>query len=193
MKSLGYTGPTWQRPLAVAISESEKRIYRLAAPIAAALMFFGFAAETRAEESLRVHAGVLVCAPDTDWDSTISESKYFECTFSSTNGEVRGKYSAVIREFSIEAETIGSSVLVWQVAGPPEKIGDNYEPGGLAGPYLVTEDMAASDLRLRPETLVGMGPRSFTLQPVSVQFETGFSIAAGVKALVLNFVGPMTI
>jgi hypothetical protein len=39
--------------------------------------------------------------------------------------------------------------------------------------------------------LVGGGPGSFTLQPVSVQVQTGLSVAAAVQTLTLDYAGPL--
>ena len=139
----------------------------------------------------RSFAGVLVCATEDSWSAIISAKKRFQCTFASNNGEVRGKYSGEIRSFSLDVEKTGDTVLMWQVSGPPEKIGENYEPGGLEGSYANAEDVSEEDLQLSRNALVGFGPRSFVLQPISVQVETGLSVAAGVHHLLLTYVGPI--
>ena len=141
----------------------------------------------------RLQAGVLVCSGDGDWSTTIKSKKQFECTFSSTNGEVRGKYSAEIRDFSASVSQSGGTVLIWHVSGPPEKVGENYEPGDLEGVYVSAGIEEPKDTKFEANTLVGRGPRSFALQPISVQFETGLSIATGVNMLVLTYQGPLLI
>ena len=148
---------------------------------------------SHANAQARLQAGVLVCAGDGDWSTTINSNKRFQCTFSSTNGEVRGKYSAEIQDFSAAVGKSGNTVLMWLVFGPREKIGENYEPGRLEGTYIAAGVDSPKDMEFSADTLVGMGPRSFALQPISVQVQTGLSIATGVNTLVLSYSGPIVI
>ncbi len=144
-----------------------------------------------ADAQKRLQAGVLVCASDGDWGATINSNKPIQCTFSSPNGEVRGKYNAEIRDFSTAVGKSGDTVLMWIVSGPSEKIGENYEPGGLEGTYVSAGMDLPNDLEFSANALVGLGPRSFALQPISVQVQTGLSIATGVNAIVLRYIGPI--
>ena len=108
-------------------------------------------------------------------------------------GEDRGKYAAEIRDFSSSVNQSGNTVLIWHVYGPPEKTGENYEPGELEGVYVGAGIESPKDTQFNAGTLVGRGPRSFALQPISVQFETGLSVATGVNVLALTYIGPLSI
>ena len=106
---------------------------------------------------------------------------------------VRGKYAADILDFDFSASVSpsGDTVLNWQVSGPPEMIGENYQPGDLEGVYVSAGIKSPKYAEFKADTLIGRGPRSFVLQPISVQVETGFSIATGVNILFLTYLGPL--
>ena len=73
------------------------------------------------------------------------------------------------------------SVLTWLVRGPAAKVGENFEPGSLAGNYAGVGAEATVGIGGGVNALVGGGAQSFSLQPVSVQVQTGISVAAGVQ------------
>jgi hypothetical protein len=160
------------------------------------LMVFAIAASistpTIANTQGRSYAGTLVCIAEQGWTETITSKKEFRCTFSSANGEVRGHYSAEIQSFKPDVRTSGNTVLMWQVSGPPEKIGENYEAGELEGFYTNDLETSEGNMQIDSAVLVGFGPRSFLLRPISVQVETGLSVAVGVEKLVLTYVGPIS-
>lgn len=153
----------------------------------------GISTPTIANPQGRSYAGTLVCTAEQDWTETISSKEKFKCTFASANGEVRGQYSAEIQSFKPDVRTAGDTVLMWQVSGPPEKIGENYEAGELEGFYTNDLETSEGNMQIDSAALVGFGPRSFLLRPISVQVETGLSVAVGVEKLVLTYVGPISI
>jgi len=64
--------------------------------------------------------------------------------------------------------------LAWDVFAPSE----GPEPGALAGDYVGVGASATAG--------VGANVRSITLQPLSVQAQTGLALAGGVAALTLR-------
>ena len=139
----------------------------------------------------RLQTGVLACSGEGGWGAIITSKKTFRCAFTSSNGEVRGEYSGVIRKFGVDIGKTGQTALMWLVFGPEGKVGENYVPGSLAGSYAGVGAEASVGMGVGANALVGGGANTFALQPVSVQVQTGLSVAAGVQTLNLQYVGPL--
>lgn len=143
-----------------------------------------------AQKSLQ--AGVLSCSGEGGWGAIIMSTKSFRCTFVSSDNSVRGRYEAVVDKFGLDLGITGKTALSWLVFGPADFVGDNYVEGSLAGRYSGVGADAAVGLGAGANALVGGGQNSFALQPISVQVQTGLSIAAGVQTLTLRYVGPLS-
>ena len=72
--------------------------------------------------------------------------------------------------------------MAWGVFAPTNRIG--Y--GDLAGSYVGASASATVGVGLGANALVGGSGNTFALQPVSVQGQTGLSVAAGVAGLELR-------
>ena len=138
-----------------------------------------------------IQAGTLVCKGEGGWGAIITSKKEFKCTFGSADGTVRGSYTGVIRKFGLDLGVTGDTTLTWLVLGPATMVGDNYKEGSLAGSYAGIGAEASVALGVGANALIGGSEDSFALQPVSVQVQTGLSVAAGVQTLTLEYVGPM--
>ena len=71
--------------------------------------------------------------------------------------------------------------MAWDVFAPSE----GPEPGALAGDYVGVGASATVGAGVGANVLVG-SQRSITLQPLSVQAQTGLALAGGVAALTLR-------
>jgi hypothetical protein len=151
----------------------------------------GLLAPTAVKAQTRLQAGTLACAGEGGWGLIITSKKTFRCTFSATDSDIRGEYVGEIRKFGLDVGVTGDTVLMWLVLGPAEKVGENYVPGSLQGEYAGIGAEASAGMGLGANALLGGGEQSFALQPVSVQVQTGLSIAAGVQTFSLEYVGPM--
>lgn len=137
-----------------------------------------------------LQAGSLVCKGDGGWGAIITSKKSFKCIFAAPNGQTVGTYDGVITKIGLDLGKTGQSVLTWLVLGPAAKVGENFEPGWLAGNYAGVGAEATVGIGGGVNALVGGGAQSFSLQPVSVQVQTGISVAAGVQQLTLTYTGP---
>jgi hypothetical protein len=156
-----------------------------------ATLAFAEPAAAQSTSQTRVQAGVLTCEGDGGWGLIVTSKKTFRCTFSSSNGEVREAYRGVIRKIGIDVGKTGATSLLWFVFGPSAKVGEKFVPGSLQGRYVGAGAEASVVVGLGANALVGGGSDSFALQPVSVQVQTGLSVAAGVQRLDLEYVGPV--
>ena len=79
----------------------------------------------------------------------------------------------------------GDSVMQWLVLAPTA---DAYAPGALAGDYVGASAEASAVVGAGANVLVGGSSETFTLQPVSVQAQTGLNLALGVSSFQLRAV-----
>ena len=141
-------------------------------------------------KTIRLQAGTLECEGKGGWGAIITSKKTFECVFITVSGKPLGLYKAVIRKYGIDIGKTGNTSLRWTVLGPARKIGNKYVLGSLQGEYAGVGAEASAGLGLGANALIGGGEDSLALQPISVQAQSGVSIAAGVSTLVLTYVGP---
>ncbi len=78
----------------------------------------------------------------------------------------------------------GGGQMVWVVFAPT----NGFNAGALAGTYVGASADVAVGLGLGANVLVGGSRRSFALQPVSVEANTGLNLALGVSRLRLHWV-----
>ena len=75
-----------------------------------------------------------------------------------------------------------SGILAWDVFAPSE----GPKRGALAGDYAGVDASATIGAGVGANALVGGSGRSFTLQPLSIQTQTGLALAAGVASMTLR-------
>jgi hypothetical protein len=71
-------------------------------------------------------------------------------------------------------------------SGPWSRPAGPLAPGALAGSYVGASAGATVGAGLGANILVGGGPQSFALQPLSMEGQAGLSVAAGVADLELR-------
>ena len=122
-----------------------------------------------------VKVGALSCEVSGGLGLIITSSKDMRCVFTSASGQSE-PYSGTIRKFGLDIGATDQGVLAWDVFAPSE----GPERGALAGAS------ATIGAGVGANALVGGSGRSFTLQPLSIQAQTGIALAAGVAELTLR-------
>jgi hypothetical protein len=128
-----------------------------------------------------VKVGTLRCNVSGGLGLIITSTKEMSCTFFSGHG-YREWYYGTIRKFGLDLGATNSGVLAWAVFAPTA--GPRH--GALAGDYVGVAASATLGAGVGANALVGGFGRSFTLQPLSVQVQSGLSLAAGVASLTLR-------
>lgn len=155
------------------------------------LITFGLANSTaHAQSTNRIETGLLTCSGEGGWGLILGSQKQMRCTFTGVSGRPLGFYAATVTKFGLDIGVTGPTNIVWAVFAPANRAGENYEVGSLSGTYAGVTAEATAGVGLGANALVGGGPNSFALQPVSVQSQTGLNIAAGIGTLRLAFDGP---
>ena len=128
--------------------------------------------------------GVLDCVVEAGTRFIIGSKKALTCTFTSANPKVAPEtYIGVITKLGLDVGPTPRAVLRWRVLAPT---GNVYAPGVLAGDYSGVGAEATVGVGAGANLLVGGSNRTYTLQPLSVQVQTGLNVAAGVVSFQLR-------
>jgi hypothetical protein len=147
---------------------------------AASLAVLTMTAQTAvAQQGVKI--GALRCNVSGGLGLIITSSKEMSCLFTSARGH-REHYYGTIRKFGLDIGETNAGILAWDVFAPSE----GPKRGALAGEYVGVDASATIGAGIGANALVGGSQRSFTLQPFSVQAQTGLALAGGVAALTLR-------
>jgi len=128
--------------------------------------------------------GMLDCVVDGGTGFIIGSTKDVACTFTPANKEVASEaYTGVVKKFGLDVGGTHKTVMQWLVLAPTEKA---YDPGALAGDYVGVGAEATVGVGAGANLLVGGSEKTFTLQPLSVQAQSGLNVAAGVTSFHLE-------
>jgi hypothetical protein len=123
-----------------------------------------------------IRTGTLTCDIAGGVGMIIASSKAVSCRFTDFNGNTE-LYTGDIRKFGVDLGMTYAGRVVWAVFEPA--VGS----GALAGSYTGVSAEATAGVGLGANVLVGGGNGGVTLQPLSVQGQTGFNVAAGIGSL----------
>jgi hypothetical protein len=127
-----------------------------------------------------VKVGTLTCHVESGWGFIFGSSKDIHCNYNPKHG-VYDHYVGHIDKFGVDIGYTQSGVIVWEVVAPTSDVG----PGALAGKYGGATVSATAGVGVGVNALVGGFKNSFTLQPVSIEGNTGLNIAGGIGAMTL--------
>ncbi len=128
-----------------------------------------------------VKVGVLRCEVAAGLGMIIASTKDMECRFVSEHGRSE-RYFGRIQKFGIDIGATNRGVLAWAVFAPSA----GPRRGALAGDYVGVDASATVGAGLGANALVGGFDRSFALQPLSVEVQSGLALAAGVASMTLH-------
>lgn len=131
-----------------------------------------------------VELGVLDCVIDGGTGFIFGSTKDLNCTFRPANtANAPEEYFGVVRKYGLDVGTTGTTFMQWVVLAPTANI---YAPGALAGDYVGASAGATVGVGAGANLLVGGSGSSFTLQPLSVEAQTGLNLAIGVSSFQLR-------
>lgn len=150
---------------------------------ALALIAGFFAASAVAQSSVRV--GTLACDVSAGIGLFVVQKQTLRCTFRPEGGGLVDSYTGKIDEFGVALGEVAAGHLVWGVIAPAPGL----PKGVLAGTYAGIGAQATLGVGLGTNVLVGGTGRAFSLQPISVEGQTGLNIAGGVTTVTLVSAG----
>ena len=127
--------------------------------------------------------GQLFCNVSGGAGFVITSSKGLNCEYSPANGAPRQHYIGTINSFGLQLGAQGPGQLTWDVASAGGAVG----PGALAGSFKGASASASVGAGIGTNALFGGLNGGLTLQPLSVQTETGVNVAAGVTNMTLDY------
>lgn len=133
-----------------------------------------------------VKVGVLTCHVSSGWGFIFGSSKDLHCNFSPSVRGYGERYVGTVSKFGVDVGYTAGGVLVWDVIAPTSTV----RRGALAGAYAGATASATVGVGAGANVLVGGFNRSITLQPVSIEGNTGLNVAAGIGEITLHFEAP---
>jgi hypothetical protein len=132
-------------------------------------------------QARRMAAGTLACRGSSSVGFIIGSRRILDCTFRSVRG-YQASYEGSIRRFGLDIGVTGRNVLLWNVLAPTRA----PRPDALNGTYVGVSGSVALGLGVAGNALVGGSNQTITLQPISVEGQTGVNLALGVGDLTLR-------
>ncbi len=143
---------------------------------AAAAMLTASPAAMAQQEGIEL--GLLECTVEGGAGFIVGSTKDVLCTYTPADKTLAPEtYHGEIRKIGLDVGVTGETRIAWMVLGPSR---DLYAPGALAGNYVGASAEASVAVGAGANLLVGGSNKTFTLQPLSVQAQTGVNIAVGV-------------
>lgn len=125
--------------------------------------------------------GILSCDVSKGVGETLARKQSLNCQFRPDSGQSE-TYTGSIDEYGIEIGKVDQGHLIWGVASALRGV----PQGALAGKYVGVGAGASLGVGVGANALVGGSNQSFSLQPLSVDGETGLNIATGVLRVTLT-------
>jgi hypothetical protein len=137
---------------------------------------------TAAEAQGGVRIGTLTCHVASGWGFVFGSSKTLRCTFAPAPGRAEF-YAGTINKFGVDIGYTQGGVLIWAVFAPTANLG----PGALNGNYVGATGSATVGVGAGANVLIGGSNSTISLQPVSVEGNTGLNVAAGIGSISLRY------
>jgi Protein of unknown function (DUF992) len=129
-----------------------------------------------------VQIGTLTCNVSGGWGFVFGSSKAVRCTLARAGGRPE-HYAGSINKFGVDIGYTQGGVLVWGVFAPTA----NLAPGALSGNYVGATGSATVGVGAGANVLVGGSNRTISLQPLSIEGNTGLNVAAGIGSISLRY------
>jgi hypothetical protein len=134
-----------------------------------------------AQRADHTRVGTLTCDISAGIGVIIASKKNVTCVFTPAQPGPREVYSGSITKFGLDLGATSGGEMIWAVYAPSDR-----RFGALAGRYVGATAGATVGAGVGANVLVGGSNRTVTLQPLSVQGQTGLNVAVGVAGLELR-------
>ena len=129
-----------------------------------------------------VKVGTLTCEVEAGWGYVLGSQKDLNCVFkSATNGTV-AKYTGDITKLGVDVGYTNAGVMVWGVVAPSKDMQADALEGTYAGATAGATAVVGGNLNV----LVGGLDKSITLQPISIEGNSGVSVTVALGAMQLR-------
>lgn len=130
----------------------------------------------------KTQVGVLTCNVEGGTGLIVGSERSMKCVFDPAGKGANQSYSGKITRIGLDVGFTGKAVMTWVVLAPSQNVG----AGALRGDYVGASGEASIGVGGGANVLVGGSNDTISLQPLSVQGQTGLNAALGVAALELR-------
>jgi Protein of unknown function (DUF992) len=131
-----------------------------------------------------IDIGTLACNIGGGPGFIIGSSRPINCTYNGPAGPEH--YLGSVSKVGMDIGWLNGGQMIWDVVAPNGAPGPAR--GMLTGNYVGATGSAAVGVGAGANVLVGGSGRSFTLQPVSIEGQSGLDVAAGLESMNLRYV-----
>lgn len=149
-------------------------------PALALLAAVAVSGSAAAQGSVRI--GTLVCDVSRGVGLFVVQKQTLSCQFRPEGGGTPDVYTGQIVDYGVAIGEVGAGHLIWGVLAP----GTGVPKGALAGTYAGVGAQVSAGGGVGANLLIGGTGRSFSLQPLSVEGQTGVNIAGGITTVTLT-------
>lgn len=129
----------------------------------------------------RVSAGTLACSVAPGVSFIFGSTRQVNCLYYGTTG-VAERYIGEIERWGVDIGYTNAATMMWAVLAGTNAVA----PGTLSGNYVGVSAAVTPGVGGAANVLVGGSNKTISLQPVSVEGNTGLNLAAGIGALNLR-------
>ena len=130
-----------------------------------------------------VKVGTLTCDVEAGWGYVLGSQKDLSCVFKSATTNQVSYYTGDITKLGVDIGYTNAGVLMWTVIAPSS----DMQPDALEGKYAGATAGATAVVGGNLNVMIGGLDKSVTLQPLSVEGNTGISLTAAVGAMELDY------
>ena len=139
------------------------------------------ATPAQAEGNGGVNIGSLTCHVASGVSFIFGSSRDMNCTFARPDGH-KEHYAGVIKRYGVDIGYVKSAEIVWGVFAPS----GNVAPGSLTGTYVGGTANVTAGVGLGANALIGGSSKTVSLQPLSLEGNTGLDLAGGIGEIELH-------
>lgn len=158
----------------------QRAVHAIATATVAAIL--GIATQGAAQAQGKITAGTLTCTAPGGVTLTLVSKKSYDCIYQPASGRAMTAYTATVTRIGLDIGVTGKTTMVWSVLSAVPTLA----PGMLRGDYVGPAADASIGVGAGAKILVGGSKSSVTLQPLSVQGQTGVNLAVGVAEMKLR-------
>jgi hypothetical protein len=129
-----------------------------------------------------VKVGTLSCDVSAGVGLFLFQKQGMLCTFKADAGGPPDNYTGQIAEYGVALGGVAAGHLIWGVIAADSGV----PKGALAGTFAGVGAQASAGVGVGANVLIGGTGRAFSLQPLSVEGQTGVNIAGGITTVTLT-------
>ena len=156
---------------------------KLAVAIGALSLATGALTLASTAQAQGVKAGALTCNVAGGFGFIFGSSRSVNCNFAPVGGGPPQHYVGSIDKCGVDIGFTRGGVLIWTVFAPTT----SPAPGALTGSFGGVTASATAVVGVGANVLVGGTGNAISLQPLSIEGNTGLNVAAGVAAMTLTY------